>query len=62
MSPEDDLFLISAGKAGLKLLRESSWDMLVFCSLLFQAGWRALVMVQGGAESPGEKMGWFLYC
>lgn len=62
MSPEGDLFLRSAGKAGLKLLRESGWDMLVFCNLLCKAAWRALVTVQGGAESPVEKMGWFLHC
>lgn len=62
MSLEDDLFLTSARKAWLKLLRESGWDMLIFYNLLCKAAWRALVMVQGGAESLVEKMGCFLYC
>lgn len=62
MSPEGDLFLGSAGKAGVKLLRENGWDAWVFCNLLCKATGRALVTVQGGAESPAEKMGWLLYC
>lgn len=57
MSLEGDLYLTSARKAWLKLLRESSCDVLVFCNLLCKAAWRALVMVQGGAESLVEKMG-----